>query len=204
MATASNIVYREASLEDLDSLETIIPRAFFPVNEIMKNLFPDTLAMRKWWRGIFEDYIRTPERHLPVAIDTSTGAVIGASVFRGVKRGGPFGGFMADHPATEDHAEIWPEAIREFREHEEQAVGDRGRFLVEIMGVDHAYQRKGVGKQLVAMLCDIADAKGYPIFLETTQAAKFYTNLNRGFAIIEAEDEGAMMLREAAALRQRT
>ncbi|KAI0142807.1 acyl-CoA N-acyltransferase [Xylariaceae sp. FL1272] len=192
-----NIAFREAELQDLDSLETIIPRAFFGVNEFMRTLFPDTPAMREWWRGIFEEYIRNPNFHIPVAIDTSTQTVVGALPLRGVRKGQAFGGFMAQHPATEDHpAEIWSKAIERFIENEKETVGHNDRFLVEVMGVDEAYQGRGVGKQLVARVCEIADAKGYPIFLETSRARDFYVKQGRGFQVVCPDGDAAILVRQ--------
>ncbi|KAI0434745.1 acyl-CoA N-acyltransferase [Xylaria sp. FL1042] len=195
--TVNTITYREASLQDLDSLETIIPRSFFPVNEHIKTMFPDTPAIRAWWRGIFEEYIRNPAFYLPVAVDTVTNVIVGAAPFRGVQQGQPFGGFMAQHPATPDHpAERWQRAIQTFIENEERTVGDRDRFLIEILGVDHAYQGRGIGKQLVARLCEIADLKGHPIFLETSQAREFYLKQGRGFEVASPDGKGVILLRQ--------
>ncbi|KAI0966618.1 acyl-CoA N-acyltransferase [Xylaria arbuscula] len=193
------ITFREAVPQDLDSLETIIPRSFFPANKLMEKLFPDTPAMRAWWRGVFEEYIRNPEFHLPVAIDTTTRAIIGAVTLRGVRQGQPLGGFMAQHPATQDHPEeLWQKAIKNFGENEELIVGDRDRFLIEVMGVDQAYQGKGIGKQLIAIVCDIADSKGYPIFLETSQAREFYVKQGKGFEVVPQDGKEAVLLRQPA------
>ncbi|KAI1284682.1 acyl-CoA N-acyltransferase [Xylaria sp. FL0933] len=198
----NTIILREASLGDLDSLETIVPRSFFPVNEFMKMMFPDTPAMRAWWREIFEQYIRNPAFYLPVAIDTTTNVVVGAAPFRGVQQGQPFGGFMAQHPATSDHpAEIWQKAIQTFIENEKSTVGDRDRFLIEILGVDHTYQGRGIGKQLVARLCEIADSKGYPIFLETSQAREFYLKQENGFEGASTDGKGVILLRQGRGIR---
>ncbi|KAI1264059.1 acyl-CoA N-acyltransferase [Xylariaceae sp. FL1019] len=193
----SDIAFREAELQDLDSLETFVPRTFFDVNPLMKTLFPDTPAMRTWWRRIFEEYIRNPDFHFPVAIDTSTQIVVGALPLRGVQKGQAFGGFMAQHPATEDHpSEMWSKAIQRFIENEKAAVGDNDRFLIEIMGVDEAYQGQGIGKRLVANVCDIADAKGYPIFLETSRAREFYLKQGRGFEVVSPDGNAAVILRQ--------
>ncbi|KAI1310173.1 acyl-CoA N-acyltransferase [Xylaria venustula] len=193
------IAFREAVPQDLDSLATLVPRSFFPANNLMQKLFPDTPTMRAWWRGVFEEYIRNPEFHLPVAIDTATRAVVGAITLRGVQRGEPLGGFMAQHPTTQDHPEeLWQKAIEGFIEDEKLHVGDRDRFLIEVMGVDQTCQGKGIGKRLVTMVCEIADSKGYPIFLETSQAREFYTKQGKGFDVVPQAGKGAVLLRQPA------
>lgn len=204
------IVYLDARSQDVESLKTIVPRSFFAVNEKIRKLLPDTPAMRAWWGRVFEDYMANPNSHVPIAIDTSTNTVVGAIMLHGVRQGQPFGGFMADHPPTEDHdMEGWPTAIKGFAEREKSTVGDRDRFLVEVMGVDSAYQGKGIGKQLVANACGFADAKGWPIFLETSAARGFYLKQAVGFKVIAEDDEakearegeephGGVLLREPA------
>lgn len=187
-----NIIYLDAKSEHIESLKTIVPRSFFEVNPRMKNLLPDTPAMREWWGRVFEDLVSNPNSHVPIAVDKGTNTVVGAFTLDGILRGEPFGGALQRHPATEDHdAEDWTAAIKEFAEHDEQIVGDRNRFLVEILGVDSAYQGKGIGQRLVARACEFADAKGWPIYLETSMAKGFYLRLGLGFEPVSTEDDPA-------------
>ncbi|USW52702.1 Putative acyl-CoA N-acyltransferase [Septoria linicola] len=134
------IEYREATLQDLNSLSTIFPRSFHKVNPFMKQLIPDTPVVRTWWRRIFEADIENPNCHVLIALDESTSEVVGSVQLRGMKRGSHFGGFMAEHSITKDHdAETWSAAIKAFAANEERIVGDRDRYLIEVMCVDHEY-----------------------------------------------------------------
>ncbi|KAF2160182.1 hypothetical protein M409DRAFT_29263 [Zasmidium cellare ATCC 36951] len=199
----SSIIYRDARIEDLESLETIVPRSFFAVNPFMKELLPDTPAIREWWRRIYEDLISNPNSYLPIAIDSTTNAVVGTITLDAVLQGQPAGGALTRYPGTEDRGKGWDEAIQHFAEHDNEAVGSRNRFLVEIMGVDSAYQGKGIGQRLVADACQYADAKGWPIWLETSAAKGFYQKQKLGFQLIAKDEDqgetGGQLLREPGA-----
>lgn len=203
-AEDQTIIYLDARPEHLESLKTIVPRSFFEVNPRMKKFFPDTPAMRDWWGRIFEDLISESNSSIPIAVDTATDTVVGAFTLDGIMQGQPFGGRLQKHPATKDHdADDWAAAIKEFAEHDEQIVGDQNRFLVEILGVDAAYQGRGIGQRLVANACKFADAKGWPIYLETSMAKLFYLKLGLGFRPVSTEDDpeakSGQLLRKPAA-----
>lgn len=203
-ANDQNITYLDATLEHIESLKTIVPRSFFEVNPRMKTLLPDTPAMREWWGRVFGDLITNPNSCIPIAVDTATNKVVGAFTLDGILQGEPFGGALQRHPATEDHdSKDWAGAIKEFAEHDEQIVGDQNRFLVEIVGVDSAYQGKGIGQRLTARACEIADADGWPIYLETSMAKMFYLKQGLGFRLVSSEDDpeakSGQMLRKPSA-----
>lgn len=202
---ADRIVFLDARLQDVESLSTIVPRCLFAVNPRMEELLPDTPAVRAWWGRIFEDLINDPHSHLPIAIDPFSNTVIGAIMLDAVLQGQPSGGVLMRHPPTEDHnAEAWTSVVEAFAQTEKRVVGDRDRFLVEIMGVDSDYQGMGVGKRLVATACEIADAKGLPIFLKTSAAREYYLKQGLGFGHVSEEDNGGgkgdTILREPVAV----
>lgn len=191
----ATIIYREATMQDLDSLSTIFPRAFHKVNPYMMKLCPDTPKTREWWRQAFEQDVRHPDYDVLIAVDTSTGQVVGSVQLREMKPGSHFGGFVAHHPPTEDHdMELWNAAVKEFAADEERVVGDRPRCLIEVMAVDDAYQGRGIGGRLMSWACEIADRKGCPIFLETSMAKGFYLKLDRGFYVVDEDEKGAAIL----------
>lgn len=166
----------------------------------MEDSLPDTPAMRLWWSRVFSDLVSDAHSRVPIALDTSTNAVVGAITAHGVLQGQPFGGFMIHHPPIEDHGKAWPELVRGFAASEKSTVGDRARIVIEILGVDEAYQSKGVGARLVAEACKFADEKGWPIFLDTGMARNFYLKRGLGFKLMSSESgeegEDGQILRE--------
>ncbi|KAK4495203.1 hypothetical protein PRZ48_013530 [Zasmidium cellare] len=182
-------IYRNARPEDIESLKTIVPRSFFKDLPWMEAMFPDTTDIREWWGRVYEDLIASPNSYLPIAVDTASNTVIGAMTVDAVLQGEPAGGVLTRIPATQDHGEDWPEVLKTFAGEDREYVGDRNRFLIDIMGVDTAYQGRGIGQKLVAMACGFADAKGWPIYLNTGQAKGFYLKQALGFQAVASKDD---------------
>lgn len=181
----------EAPLSAVPSLTTMDARAFHPINEFHKRLFPDTPLNRAWWSRAFEDEINSPDCHVLAAIDpsairsTSTLAspdtsAVGILTLRLLQPSSPTVGFWTFCERTPDMDKVlFDKCIESMKDL--PGVGTE-RFLLEFFGVDHSYKGTGVGRRLMEKACEIADEKGVSIVVEANHMAEqFYRKFGFGF-----------------------
>lgn len=164
---------------DLESLTTILPRAFHPVNPYQRVAQPDTPAVRKWWYRIFEDEINDKSCHPIVAINRTTDKDVGILTLRRFEAGEKGAGFWSMYPLTEDHSKDMCNAfIDTMTEWRQRLMDDRSHYLIELFGTDHAFKGYGVGSKMLKRACEIADENGQDIFVQAnSNGAGFYMKL---------------------------
>ncbi|KAK2763688.1 hypothetical protein FQN54_009304 [Arachnomyces sp. PD_36] len=177
----SSVTISEANEGDLASLSTMMPRAFHPVNSFFLKLFPDTPQMQEWWHKIFLSAYADPSCRLLTAKDENTqdaGKRVVGVLFLQLCGGSDDkgAGFWTTHGLTTDHdAELFAVTIAPIIEPRARLMQGRRHYLLQLFGVDHLYQGRGIGKKLLQTACDIADQNGYDIFVEANmRAAPFY------------------------------
>ena len=159
----SKLSVSKAEEGDLGSLATIVPRSFHPVNSLFFRLFPDTPQIREWWRTIFASARAEPEGHVLTAIDDNVqdGAnrVVGVLCMQRCSGPDDRGAeFWTKHGITPDHdADLFAATMAPMFGPRARLMQGRQHYLVQLFGVDHAYQGKGIGKILLQRACDIAD-----------------------------------------------
>ena len=169
----------EARKFDIDSLTTIVPRSFHPVNPYIKQALPDTPLVRKWWAQVFEYERNEPNCHVLVALDPATDKDIGILLLRLMGAHEEGAGVWTNYELSEDHDEVmYSSMVNSMVEHRERTMLGRPHYLIELFGVDHAWKGRSVGTKLLARACEIADRDGYDVFVQSNASAKaFYARL---------------------------
>jgi ribosomal protein S18 acetylase RimI-like enzyme len=190
----ANVSITEARQSDLESLTTILPRSFHPVNAYQRVAQPDTPKIREWWRRVFEDEIKDDNCHPIVAIDPTTDKDVGVLTLRRFEPEGKGSGFWSMYPLTDDHNKAMCDAfIFKMTEWREKLMGGRSHYLIELFGTDHAYKGCGVGSKMLKKACDIADETGDDIFVQANASAiGFYEKFgfkSEGEVLMPGEDE---------------
>lgn len=183
----------EARLSDVESLTTIVPRAFHPTNDYIKRALPDGPAMREYWARVFTDMINIPTSRLLTAVvetdynnrsndaagtrksTTSSRAVaVLALNFHDAVSPGP--GFWDSQPLSSDHnAEMCEPMFAAVSEGRDTYMPGKTHFGVELFGVERAYQGGGLGGRLMQKACKLADDAGYEMFVQANGfARRFY------------------------------
>ena len=178
----ANITVTEARQSDLDSLTTIVPRSFHPVNSYIKKALPDTPKLREWWSRIFKDEMKDDNCHVLVAIDSETDKTIGILTLRLLGPDDKGAGFWTNADLTEHHNnEMYRSMVDAMVEARERLMLGRSHYLIELFGADHECKGKGVGTKLLKRACEIADGDGYDVFVQANASAKdFYRKLGFG------------------------
>ena len=179
----ANITVSEARKSDLLSLGTIVARSFHPVNPYIKQCFPNTPAMRKWWSHIFEEEANSESCHVLVALDNTTDKDVGILTLRLLGADDRGAGLYTLYELTDDHdREMFEPMIAPMIEHRERLMLGRSHYLIELFGSDDKCKGRGVGTKLLSRACEIADKAGYDIFVQANASAKdFYGKL--GFCV---------------------
>lgn len=199
----SAITIQEAQLSHVPSLSTMDIRAFHPANAYHRQVFPNTPSVLEWWSKIFTEEIKDPSAHVLIALDKNASdpanEVVGVINMRlmdpEVKSAGVW--TMYEYVPDIDLAEFQP-SIDVMTSWREKLFGEskQWHYLLEFVGVDHAYKGTGLGKRILERACEIADEKGYPVFVEGNQyALGFYQRC--GF-----EEKGSSLMGSKEAYRQ--
>lgn len=168
----ADILIAEARPKDLDSLTTILPRAFHPVNPYQRVAQPDTPTIRKWWYKVFQDEIDDPSCHPIVAINQVTDKDIGILTLRRFEPGEKGSGFWSMYPLTPDHRKEMCDAfIVTMAEWRERLMGDRVHYLIELFGTAYVWKGKGVGSMMLQRACAIADQEAADVFVQANASA---------------------------------
>ena len=189
--TTKDLDIREATLSELASLTTIVPRSFHPRNEFIKKCHPDTPAVREWWSKILSDEIESPDCHVLIATDPSAEldlAVVGVLCLRLMGPNDFSCGLWSQYPYTKDHdAVLFQPAIDAMLEGRTKAFtspsehAGKPSYLIELFGVDEKYQGRGLARKLLGKAGQIADESGVVTFVEANaSAAGMYAKM--GFA----------------------
>lgn len=182
MAANSNadgeVTVIEARPSDVESLTTILPRSFHPVNPYIKKTLPDTPSVREWWSRLFLNEIEDPACNVLIALDPATGKDIGILNLRllGPEERGV--GLWTD-PTFELSPDIDREMLQamvdSMIEWREKLMMGKPNFLIELFGAEHGWKGKGVGTKLLRRAVEIADQRGYDVFVQANGSAKgFY------------------------------
>jgi ribosomal protein S18 acetylase RimI-like enzyme len=193
MADAAPFSIREATLEDLESLETIFPRSFHPVNPYLKATLPATSKVTKWWRQMFSHCIRQEDYRVLLATAKSAKAgrtakddedVAGILLLHHIIPGTTSESCWTLYAATVDHDTAkYTDMVRANGQLKRQTgYDDETRrepyFEVELFGADHDWKGMGIGTALLGRACGIADEAGLETFVEANwTAVAFYERL---------------------------
>ena len=190
----AEIYVTEARRSDLDSLSTILPRSFHPVNSYQRTAQPDTPKIREWYRRMFEDEINDQSCHPIVAIDPTTNKDVGVLTLRRMEPGEKGAGFWTMSPLTDDHnKDICHAFIDVMAEWRERLMGDRRHYHIELFGTEHEYKGKGVGSKMLKRACEIADKAGEDVFVHANASGVgFYEKFgftNEGELVMPGEEK---------------
>ncbi|ETN37123.1 uncharacterized protein HMPREF1541_08113 [Cyphellophora europaea CBS 101466] len=202
MATNS-LKVRPATTSDLDQLSTIFTRSFHPVSPYMRRTFPDTAAMRAWWRSLYTTALADPEATLMVVTTEPSGnddSVIALGQWR----------FFPDYPHRPPRLELESATSAQLDPNGNLAAGTwsllrscedtdlelyRGmtgflaemhgkmmagtpHYNMELLATVQEAKGKGAGRLLVEELGRVADAKGVVAFVETNNiVVEFYRKM---------------------------
>ncbi|KXL42805.1 hypothetical protein M433DRAFT_156491 [Acidomyces richmondensis BFW] len=189
----SKVVLREATLADIESMATMVPRAYAP-DAFLPQIIPDTPAVRKWWAQTYEAALQDPAARLLIAVDGCK--TVGILTLHYLDPDSPSSsscGVTAAIPLTPDHSPILAKALEGLEQERKELMGADAHFLIELVGVDDEYKSLGIGRALAQWACEIADEKDAAIYLQTSAAKYYYTKkLNLGFEARKSEeDQGA-------------
>ena len=179
--------------EDLDSLSSLVPRAFHKNNEYFRTTLPDTPLLRQWWANLIRDAIQDPIIHVLTIIDTNDDGggsgnrhAVGILLLRHVGADGNGENVFLRHPATVDHDQARYAALLDSigQGPQERLRAGRSYFSLDLFGVDDRYQGYGLGKKLLQKACDLAEDEGIDVFVQAnTNASPFYEK--RGFECVK-------------------
>lgn len=168
----AEIVVKQATMDQVDSLSTIVARSFHPVNPYIARCMPDTPMVRQWWRRLFSKSIQDDYCYVFTAVDKSNGEVVGVLNlrFQGPDQKGA--GMWTEFDITPDHdAESYRAIIDAMAEAREKHMSGNAHLLLELFGVDHAYKGRKIGHRLLRAACDLATDGGYEIFVQANSSA---------------------------------
>ncbi|KAI0471682.1 hypothetical protein GGR56DRAFT_85004 [Xylariaceae sp. FL0804] len=120
----------------------------------------------------------SPDSSVPPEADTDAA----------VSGGGATSGVIFLVPLTPDHDPALEPARESMLRIREETMGTQAHYLIELLGVDSAYAGRGIGRRLVRRACDVADAAGAAIFLQTSQARRWWLGLGCGFESRKHDD----------------
>lgn len=180
-----SVIIQEANLSHVSSLATINARAFHPTNAYHRRIFPKTPLVLSWWEKVFTNEINDPAAHAIIAVDTTAQdknlQVIGTVCMRLMEPDIYSAGLYSMHEWTSDQdLEAFQPSIDFMADWRRKLFAGTGQwcYMLEVVGVDHEWQRRGVGTKLVKRAIEIANEKGCPVFLEANGfAVEFYLRL---------------------------
>jgi GNAT superfamily N-acetyltransferase len=169
-----NISVQEATTSEIDSMTTILARSFHPVNPFITKVYPDTPLMRGWFTTMYNDEINNIGiSHPIVAIDTTTGSVVGILALRLMGADERGSGMWTNRSLCDDHqAEMHKDMCDSMTSHRERLMLGRSHFLIQLFGVDHAYKGQHLGKRLLLRAFEIADQAGLEVFVQANASAR--------------------------------
>ncbi|GAB1734647.1 hypothetical protein NU195Hw_g9484t1, partial [Hortaea werneckii] len=142
----------EAQEPHLDSLQTIVPRAFHPTNPYIRKVFPDTPLIRQWWRANFAKQIANPACKMEASEHGS--------------------GSWTANALTPDHdQEAFRPMIDGMTAHRERIMFGTRHYMIELFGVEHGAKGHGIGGKLLTRACEIADQSRLPTFVQSNMFA---------------------------------
>lgn len=201
MPPKNEIVIRDATNADVETLATTVPRAYSP-EDFMTQIFKDGPTMREWWADVYTCAIQDPTYRILVVLDGS--AVVGVLTLALWRKTAALpeaaGGLCTLVPLTDDHDEVLKEALVEQITHRRDIMGEQTNFIVDLLCVDIAYQSQGIGGRLMKLGCEVADKEKAAIFLVTGSARKYYLKLRLDFEEVEQvteHDADSVIIRQA-------
>ncbi|KAK3674628.1 hypothetical protein LTR78_005350 [Recurvomyces mirabilis] len=199
MATAHDhkVVYRDATTSDLESMSTMVPRSYSP-DASLSQIIPDTPKTRQWWVETYRHALSDPAARLLLAVDGEK--TVGIFILHYLGPDSPSSSSSAITsvvPLIEDHSPILAEALKDLKAGRKELMGGEPHFLVELVGVDAAYQSQGIGKELTRRACEVADQRDAAIYLRTSAAKGYYVSkVDLGFeAHGNGDENGGTIIR---------
>ncbi|KAK4554961.1 hypothetical protein LTR86_008109 [Recurvomyces mirabilis] len=191
------IVYRDAATSDLESMSTMVPRSY-SADAFLPQIIPDTPKTRQWWVETYRHALSDPAARLLLAIDCEK--TVGIFILHYLGPESPSSSSSAitsTVPLTEDHSPILAEALKDLKAERQELMGGEPHFLVELVGVDAAYQSRGIGKELTRRACEVADQRDAAIYLQTSAAKDYYVSkVDLGFeALGNGDESGGTIIR---------
>ncbi|KAI7283383.1 hypothetical protein KC345_g3017 [Hortaea werneckii] len=163
----------EAQEPHLDSLQTIVPRAFHPTNPYIRKVFPDTPLIRQWWRINFAQQIANPACKVLVVVDPSDETTIrGLLTMKQMEPAEHGSGSWTANALTPDHDQVaFRPMIDGMTAHRERIMFGTRHFMIELFGVEHGAKGTGIGGKLLRRACEIADQSRLPMFVQSNMFA---------------------------------
>lgn len=200
MPSKPEIVIRDATSAEVESLTSIIPRSY-PPDSWMHKIFKDGPTMHQWWTEVYNRALQDPSYRILVALDGTL--VVGVFTLALWRKSAAMpeanSGLCTLVPLTEDHDEVLKDALVEQITDRRQKMGEQTNFMIDLVGVDRAYQSQGIGARLAKFACEIADQEKAALFLETGDAREWYMKLDLGFEVAKQSDEdgaGGVVIRQ--------
>lgn len=179
-----------AEKADLDSLSTVVARAFHKNNEYFRTTLPDTPLMRQWWYDLLRDAILDEIYQVLTIIDHHHDErghrAVGILLLRRIDADDAGENVFDRHPPTSDHDQArWAAMLSPtVGGPREKLMKGRCHFSLDLFGVDDRYQGTGLGKKLLQKACEIADHNQLDVFVQANVYAKaFYEK--RGFHCVD-------------------
>ncbi|KAI7182834.1 hypothetical protein KC343_g5114 [Hortaea werneckii] len=163
----------EAQESHLDSLQTIVPRAFHPTNPYIRKVFPDTPLIRQWWRSNFAKQLANPACAVLVVVDPcSETTVKGLLTLKRMEASEHGSGSWTANALTPDHdQEAFRPMIDGMTAHRERIMLGTRHYMIELFGVEHGAKGQGIGGRLLRRACEIADQSRLPTFVQSNMFA---------------------------------
>ncbi|KAI7348777.1 hypothetical protein KC320_g6449 [Hortaea werneckii] len=163
----------EAEEAHLDSLQTIVPRAFHPTNPYIRKVFPDTPLIRQWWRTNFAKQIANPACKVLVVVDPSSETTIrGLLTMKQMEPSEHGSGSWTANALTPDHdQEAFRPMIDGMTAHRERIMFGTRHYMIELFGVEHGAKGHRIGGKLLTRACEIADQSRLPTFVQSNMFA---------------------------------
>jgi len=203
----SPIVIRDATPADIQSMTTMVPRAFGP-DDFLPQIIPDTPLVQQWWTTTYENALQDPASRVLVAVN-SIGQTVGILTLHYLGPESPAsasGGVTLTVPLTPDHSPVLAKAFQGMKQERKELMGGSPHYLIELVGVDDGYKSFGIGRGLTERACEIADESDAGIFLQTSAARDYYTKkLQLGFREMrreEGDESGGTVVRPRKSERQ--
>ncbi|KAI1506725.1 acyl-CoA N-acyltransferase [Biscogniauxia marginata] len=161
---------REATLEDVDDLTRLWYASFNPSHAFWNITTPDDAVTRQWWHDAWVMGIRAGSsvlRTFVVEDLTRNKQLVAFSRWNAPQTDGKQDIPLPDYPLDWD-PELTEALWEGMPRNRASVMAKKPHWMLEFLGVDQAYQRKGLGFTLVDWGCRKADEAGLEVYLDAT------------------------------------
>ncbi|CBF83282.1 hypothetical protein AN3162.2 [Aspergillus nidulans FGSC A4] len=181
--------FRQVERSDLDALEELLftSKLSLTINRLLFKDWPNEAAQRRNYRAALENQdFESDDRERLGVIDNASGKLIG---FIALCRRQPELHTQAASPSVDgpekqmnipDHfnPEVYNAVMNAVRELSFTGLETREHYEVVYIAVDHAFRRRGIGRDLVRHVFAKAKAAGVPVAVSSEpQAYAFFTEM---------------------------